>query len=765
MMRFTEVVYISLCSSFVITSIRFISALALPGPPENLAVVSDSKNIGVQWEEPNQTYGEIKKYIVSWAIFPNMTEMTNVIAGEITMSIIPVQGHIGRMYRVRVQAENDAGIGPYSLAKYLRIECGQNIDIFPLSNVTIMPVGFYSRKNLEPGMLCIWKLKTLARYSLDITLNNVDIDENSYEKGMTNKNCSNSYLQIAEWKICSKNNDSTNYSTDMAELQINLKTGTEPRGTGFSVTVKSVVLLPGPPTNVSIRTSDHAITITWQHPNEDTFPVTAYRVRYAVITTRELYVLTTASSMRMLSINTDRVEGHVLQVNLTALIGTEEGQQSMSIFVRAPCRRRLNLKTGESRNITSPGYPDLYPSSIICTWYITTQPNVVTYITYFDFHLEDTLFCSSDYIIFSFNPLPEPECSPIKIPRSIFTNSENFTLTFVSDNQNRYKGFLIEIAVSHKSTKSPHGVTSTSSIITEITTTTNSGSKLEENDKYNYNMSTAMPTTEPSWTKSSTLYKNMENLLTTDSVMPVSSRITVKQTLADQYKTKESSTLNMHNIITNTPYMMTTEISGSNHSQHTLVTNGSNNGNYLNSTSTKAGSDIILPIVLAILGTALTTILTAFLCSWRHRKQKMKVRVEELCSVPKVEIHDIFRRMSDGNVYHNYPIHWNDADKETHPKSISVQQVIDTKMERNFDLYNRRHQHMPEVPKGKEEKFEQYSKFNSSPMKFYSFPCVKKRKVHQEIQKALTAFGFIEDKKALTETIERKVRHRRTNSA
>lgn len=114
------------------------------------------------------------------------------------------------------------------------------------------------------------------------------------------------------------------------------------------------------------------------------------------------------------------------------------------------CRRRLHLSGTVSVNISSPGYPRVYPSSIICKWFITSENSVTSLITYLDFRLEDTSFCSSDFISFSFRETVEHECSMMSLPKTIQTAAQNYTVTFVTDGKNEFAGFLIQITSKGK---------------------------------------------------------------------------------------------------------------------------------------------------------------------------------------------------------------------------------------------------------------------------------------------------------------------------
>ena len=67
-------------------------------------------------------------------------------------------------------------------------------------------------------------------------------------------------------------------------------------------------------------------------------------------------------------------------------------------------------------------------------------------MTYLDFLLQDTVFCSSDYVVFSFTPYLQPECSKRQVPVAMETHSNNFTIKFVTDNMIENVGFLFRLS-------------------------------------------------------------------------------------------------------------------------------------------------------------------------------------------------------------------------------------------------------------------------------------------------------------------------------
>lgn len=117
------------------------------------------------------------------------------------------------------------------------------------------------------------------------------------------------------------------------------------------------------------------------------------------------------------------------------------------LFFQA-CVRHISVSPAIDVNITSPGYPSSYPRNIVCIWLVSSSSRDDLSVTYLDFRLQDTIFCSSDYVIFSFKPYFQPECSKKLVPVTVETNSNNFTLKFVADNEIESAGFFLQISTT-----------------------------------------------------------------------------------------------------------------------------------------------------------------------------------------------------------------------------------------------------------------------------------------------------------------------------
>ena len=102
-------------------------AFSPPGSPQNVSLLADNRNIAVSWEPPTETYGNIRRYIVTWAILPDFQDVPTkvIVNGDVTMAFIVINNDVGRMFRIRVRGENKYGVGDYSIPRYIRI--GNNI--------------------------------------------------------------------------------------------------------------------------------------------------------------------------------------------------------------------------------------------------------------------------------------------------------------------------------------------------------------------------------------------------------------------------------------------------------------------------------------------------------------------------------------------------------------------------------------------------------------------------------------------------------------
>lgn len=149
-------------------------------------------------------------------------------------------------------------------------------------------------------------------------------------------NCNDSFISITGFQhLCKMTSSNSTLNADAANITLMMKTGNQAGGKGFRVDVKSVVKLPGRPRDVTLHTSDHAVTLSWKPPTEMTIPITAYLIRYNVVSEMISFLVTVGAKMRQYSVNTDNYAGKLMTFNITSLIGRLRGKTSSSIFVRA----------------------------------------------------------------------------------------------------------------------------------------------------------------------------------------------------------------------------------------------------------------------------------------------------------------------------------------------------------------------------------------------------------------------------------------------
>lgn len=66
------------------------------------------------------------------------------------------------------------------------------------------------------------------------------------------------------------------------------------------------------------------------------------------------------------------------------------------------CGGILTEKTG---TVSSPKYPEHYPTNHTCTWLISTNPGTIIQLTWLSFNLEKSFNCNRDWVaIYDKNP-------------------------------------------------------------------------------------------------------------------------------------------------------------------------------------------------------------------------------------------------------------------------------------------------------------------------------------------------------------------------
>ncbi|RZC32589.1 cubilin, partial [Asbolus verrucosus] len=105
-------------------------------------------------------------------------------------------------------------------------------------------------------------------------------------------------------------------------------------------------------------------------------------------------------------------------------------------------------KLEKSGTISSPNYPDVYPSGTICKWIISAPPGNIIQVVWMNFQLEPSHECTYDYVeIFENNTETGTGTSIGKYcgqnkPPTMLTTSNIITIVFCTDNTFSLEGFL-----------------------------------------------------------------------------------------------------------------------------------------------------------------------------------------------------------------------------------------------------------------------------------------------------------------------------------
>ncbi|XP_077993791.1 cubilin-like [Glandiceps talaboti] len=132
--------------------------------------------------------------------------------------------------------------------------------------------------------------------------------------------------------------------------------------------------------------------------------------------------------------------------------------------------------SGSAGQVTSPGYPNRYPTSIDVVWTITVQSDMMIRISFQAFALETSSTCRYDYLQFNDGPtedsaLIDTFCGNI-VPAPFFSTGNVLYVKFHSDFSISYTGFLFDwVAVSEGATVSPPGDCSATMQATETAQT------------------------------------------------------------------------------------------------------------------------------------------------------------------------------------------------------------------------------------------------------------------------------------------------------
>ncbi|RMC04939.1 hypothetical protein DUI87_18115 [Hirundo rustica rustica] len=124
--------------------------------------------------------------------------------------------------------------------------------------------------------------------------------------------------------------------------------------------------------------------------------------------------------------------------------------------------------TGPSGTITSPGYPDVYPHGINCTWIINVQPGYLVRLTFTSFNLAFDYGCRKDYLEIYDNSTMQKlgrYCGR-SIPPSLTSGGNMMTLSFMTDHSIATEGFSANYISLNASKVCSQNYTSATGVLT-----------------------------------------------------------------------------------------------------------------------------------------------------------------------------------------------------------------------------------------------------------------------------------------------------------
>ncbi|KAK3612097.1 hypothetical protein CHS0354_031166 [Potamilus streckersoni] len=412
------------------------SGEAVPSSPRNVTIQVKPHHLLVTWDPPIETYGEVTMYIVSYSILPDSRITTNNVGGGSSFSLIPVEGQDGRLLKIQVQAQNQVGIGNMSTTRYVRIGCGRTFWLDPSASTSLLYPEMGT--TYSAGVLCKWTLSTNDTYSLTFMFATIQLGEYS------NELCIDAYVRIGnEGRFCHAQEQGKYIVSRDSNVTVIFTSGTGATGTGFYLNIMSRVKIPGPPSSITMKSSVKAILLTWAPPAELTLPITSYVIHYSVLPDGPALSIVLGPNKFYFAIGTTRFEGKLLVISITARTESIQGDASKPLYVRAACHRTIDVDPGVATNISSPNYPSQYPAGIICTWSIRTNMEATVSAKFLDFQLQDSSFCSSDYITLSINP--DQRLCGVITPSGTFETGSTLDIKFVSDGEKQERGFLLQI--------------------------------------------------------------------------------------------------------------------------------------------------------------------------------------------------------------------------------------------------------------------------------------------------------------------------------
>lgn len=416
---------------------KCIKASTPPSPPIEIRVESTGREFLVRWRHPLNNDGEILGYLVNYNILPSFRVYTNIVKGNKTFSLIPFSDHIGQLFLISIQAENDYGLSKQSGPRYIRAGCGESFHVWPESSKRFQS-PFYPH-DFNHGVLCIWKFSTNITHSLSIHIRDLYL-------GPDNPTCVKNYVLIEtrtiNKKICSSN--VTDIRLESSEVKILFKSGMDSTGKGLSMDVNSVVKKPDPPINITLSSLGKVILVTWSPPTGNHLPISSYKICYqALPTSSKLCLSLLANRGNRFIINTRDHEGQVFAVSMTSRIDDVESGVSKNKYYRAMCSKTVVVHPDELINITSPAYPRYYPPSVVCQWRVRTSDQRSLKLRLMWIDIQNTTGCNSDYLQLTSTNV-DRICGTSEVSRTINFSRGSTYLKFVSDENMAGRGFLLQ---------------------------------------------------------------------------------------------------------------------------------------------------------------------------------------------------------------------------------------------------------------------------------------------------------------------------------
>ncbi|XP_076081097.1 cubilin-like [Mytilus galloprovincialis] len=444
-----------------------------PSPPGNIRIESTGREFLVRWHPPLLTDGEILSYLINYNILPSLRVYTIVVKGNQSFALIPFGDHIGQLFLISLQAENDYGLSKQSIPRYIRTGCG-NQQYIDTNGTQEMESPLYPHE-FHQGVLCVWNLFTNKTHTISIHIKDMDL-------GTDNQGCAKHVLLIEsdkiKKKICTKISDIRLEDSDV-RIVFQSKIGTV--GKGFSLLVKAVVKNPKPPVNITLSHLGNVILVTWSPPPENHLPITSYKLCYRPLPRySKICIIVLANRGNRFIINTQGHKGQLFLVTMTARIGDVESEFSMNKYFRASCSKTVTVNPGQIINIMSPGYPTSYPPGVICQWTVKTVDQSPLRIRRIWIDIQNTTACNSDFLKFTATKI-ERICGTTRSSSTMIFSKSIAEVTFVSDSTIEGRGFLLQAIGSQNTVELTttvfpyqHKGTSMSTIPTSLSTSSES---------------------------------------------------------------------------------------------------------------------------------------------------------------------------------------------------------------------------------------------------------------------------------------------------